>query len=88
MTGGTPRPTLRAMTVTVTPPDDLPFRFAVACAIDRIAAALGIRPAELAPSRFLASTLEAELRERYDSVQVAIGDGLVVTRDRGSRAAA
>jgi hypothetical protein len=76
------------MTVIVTPPDDLPFRFAVACAIDRIAAALGLRPAELAPSRFLARTLEAELRERYDAVQVSVGDGLVVARDRGSHAAA
>ena len=86
--GGNPAADTAFMTVIVTPPDDLPFRFAVACAIDRIAAALGLRPAELAPSGFLAAALEAELRERYDSAQVAIGDGLVVTRDRGSRAAA
>ena len=68
------------MTVVVTPLDDLSFRFAVACAIDRIAAADGLRPDDLTPTPSLASRLAAELLDGYGAVRVTATDVLVVAR--------
>lgn len=68
------------MTVIVVPLDDFRFRFAVACALDRIAAAVGVRPDDLTPTRTLAETLETELGREHGRVKVTAGDTLVVAR--------
>ena len=68
------------MTVIVTPLDDFSFRFAVACAIDRIAASVGLRPDELTPSPSLAQRLETELRAQQARVSATDGDTLLVAR--------
>jgi hypothetical protein len=69
------------MTVVVAPVHDLRFRFVVACAIDRIAASLGLRPDEVVPSPWFVSRLEHELREPHGRVRVSVVGGIVVVED-------
>ena len=67
------------MTVVLAPSDDARFGFAVACAIDRIAAVLGLRPDDIAPSPWFAWWLQDELRP-YGDVRVTLERTTVMVR--------
>ena len=71
--------TVRGMTVVFAPSGDARFQYVVACAIDRIAVLVGLRPDEIHPAPWFASALQDELRP-YGDVQVTVDGDTVSVR--------